>query len=64
MALEIVLVGVLRKYETEKFSGSSLNRFIKAKNLVFLIPKTSCRSFLSIFFCRYRVISKSSLLIC
>jgi len=40
MALEIVLVSVLPKYETEKFSGSSLNRFIKAKNLVFLILKS------------------------
>ena len=41
IALDITRVGVLRKYETEKFSGSSLNRFIKAKNLVFLISKIS-----------------------
>ena len=50
--LNIVRVGVLRKYETEKFSGSSLNRFIKAKNLVFLIPKISWMYFLAIFFFR------------
>ena len=40
MALDIVRVGILRKYETEKFSGSSFNRFTKAKNRVFLISKT------------------------
>ncbi len=50
MALDITRVGVLRKYETEKFSGSSLNRFTKAKNLVFLIPKIYWMYFLVILF--------------
>jgi len=45
--LEIFFIGKLGKYKTDKFSGSSLNCFTKAKNLVFLIPKNFYRTFLS-----------------
>ena len=50
IALDIVRVGILRKYAIEKFSGLSFNRFTKAKNLVFLISKTFWISSLSTFF--------------
>jgi len=52
ISFEIFRVGILREYEIEKFSGLSFNRFTKAKNLVFLIPKISWMYFLAIFFSR------------